>query len=99
MIKPLRILCSGLWVSLCCASVAHSIEKIDLFVVGDDPAYARYHIPGVTVTAQGTVLAWCEARNAESDWADIDILLRRSTDGGKSWSAAKSIAKLDEEKR
>ena len=99
MIKPLRILCFSLLLSLCCASVARSIEKIDLFVVGDDPAYARYHIPGVTVTAQGTVLAWCEARNAESDWADIDILLRRSTDGGKSWSAAKSIAKLDEEKR
>ena len=75
------------------------IEKIDLFVVGDNPAYARYHIPGVTVTARGTVLAWCEARNAESDWADIDILLRRSTDGGKTWSKPQSIASVPGEKR
>ena len=82
-----------------CASGEPPLEKIDLFVVGDDPAYVRYHIPGVTVTAQGTVLAWCEARSAESDWADIDILLRRSTDGGKTWSAAKKIVQLEGEKR
>ena len=82
-----------------CASADSPLEKIDLFVVGDNPAYARYHIPGVTVTAKGTVLAWCEARNAESDWADIDILLRRSTDGGKTWNNAKSIARVPGEKR
>ena len=82
-----------------CASGEPPLQKIDLFVVGDDPAYVRYHIPGVTVTAQGTVLAWCEARSAESDWADIDILLRRSTDGGKTWSPAKKIVQLEGEKR
>ena len=81
------------------ASGEPPLEKMDLFVVGDDPAYVRYHIPGITVTAQGTVLAWCEARSAESDWADIDILLRRSTDGGKTWSAAKKIVQLEGEKR
>ena len=71
------------------------IEKLDLFVSGEDPAYKVYHIPGVVVTAKGTVLAWCEARKRAagvSDWDDIRILLRRSTDDGKTWSAAKSIA-------
>ena len=71
------------------------IEKIDLFVAGDHPAYSLYHIPGVVVTAKGTVLTWCEARKRAagvSDWDDIRILLRRSTDDGKTWSAAKSIA-------
>ncbi len=82
-----------------CASGETLVKKIDLFVVGNDPAHARYHIPGITVTAQGTVLAWCEARSAESDWADIDILLRRSTDGGKTWSPAKKIVQLEGEKR
>jgi sialidase-1 len=38
------------------------LEKQDLFKTGDDPAYNIYHIPGVVVTAKGTVLAWCEAR-------------------------------------
>ncbi len=68
------------------------IEKQDLFKVGDDPAFNIYHIPGIVVTAKGTVLAWCEARKGGGDWSDIRILLRRSTDDGKSWSAPKSIA-------
>lgn len=71
------------------------IEKLDLFTVGEDPAYKLYHIPGIVVTAKGSVLAWCEARKRSagvSDWDDIRILLRRSTDDGKTWSAPKSIA-------
>ena len=97
--QGLRLIWASLLCGLSLSASAAEIEKIDLFVVGDSPKYARYHIPGVTVTARGTVLAWCEARSAESDWADIDILLRRSRDGGKTWSSPKSIAKLDGEKR
>ena len=71
------------------------IDKQDLFIVGENPAYSLYHIPGLVVTAKGTVLTWCEARKRAagvSDWDDIRILLRRSTDDGKTWSAAKNIA-------
>ena len=73
-------------------AAAPFIEKQDLFRVGDDPAHKRYHIPGIVVTAKGTVLAWCEARKTDGDWADIRILLRRSTDDGQTWSAPRSIA-------
>ena len=44
------------------------------------------------------MLAWCEARkhpSGVSDWDDIRILVRRSTDDGKTWSAPKSIADVD----
>ena len=68
------------------------VEKQNLFTVGDDPAYNIYHIPGIVVTAKGTVLAWCEARKGGGDWSDIRILLRRSTDDGKTWSAPQNIA-------
>lgn len=68
------------------------LEKQDLFRVGDDPTYNIYHIPGIVVTAKGTVLAWCEARQGGGDWSDIRILLRRSTDDGRTWSAPQSIA-------
>lgn len=69
-------------------------EKIDLFE-SDQAGYALYRIPGIVVTAKGTVLAYCEARkNANADWGHIDILLRRSTDAGKTWSAPQKIAGL-----
>lgn len=69
------------------------IEKIDLFTAGDH-GYRLYHIPGIVITAKGTVLAWCEARKKGGDWDQIDILLRRSTDEGKSWSEPKRIAEV-----
>ena len=67
------------------------IEKLDLFKAGDG-GYKVYHIPGIAVTAKGTVLAWCEARKKGGDWDDIHILLRRSADEGKTWGDPKSIA-------
>lgn len=73
------------------------LEKQALFTVGEDPAFQLYHIPGIVVTAKGTVLAWCEARKRSagvSDWDDIRILMRRSTDEGRTWSAPKSIANV-----
>ena len=68
------------------------LEKIDLFESGKD-GYALYRIPGLVVTAKGTVLAYCEARRTgKSDWDTIDIMLRRSTDGGKTWSPRQLIS-------
>lgn len=70
------------------------MEKQPLFQAGDH-GYKLYHIPGIVVTAKGTVLAWCEARKDGSDWDQIDILLRRSTDEGKTWSEAKKIVEVE----
>lgn len=68
------------------------LEKIDLFEAGTD-GYALYRIPGIVVTKKGTVLAYCEARRTgKSDWDTIDIMLRRSTDGGKTWSPRVQVA-------
>jgi sialidase-1 len=54
---------------------------------------SRYRIPGIVVTSKGTVLAYAEARkNDSADWGEIEIHLRRSTDGGKTWEPAKHIA-------
>ncbi|KRE82511.1 hypothetical protein ASG89_14745 [Paenibacillus sp. Soil766] len=53
--------------------------------------YEIYRIPGIVVTYDGTLIAYCEARKTTSDWADIDILMVRSTDGGQTWSAPVKI--------
>jgi sialidase-1 len=73
------------------------IEKLDLFTAGQG-GYKLYHIPGVVVTAKGSVLAWCEARKNGGDWDDIEVLLRRSTDDGRTWSESRSIAEVAEPK-
>ena len=49
--------------------------------------YKSYRIPALAVTKKGTVLAFCEGRRAGAgDSGAIEILLRRSTDNGASWS-------------
>lgn len=49
--------------------------------------YNTYRIPAIGVTNNGTVLAFCEGRkNGAGDSGDIDLLLRRSLDHGRSWS-------------
>ncbi|MBR5520245.1 MAG: exo-alpha-sialidase [Clostridia bacterium] len=48
-------------------------------------------IPGVVVTAKGTLLTVCEARNAVSDWAGIDLALLRSEDRGATWEEPRVV--------
>lgn len=60
---------------------------------GGEGGYATYRIPGIVVTERGTVLAYAAARRTTgSDWADTDIVMRRSTDGGRSLSPPVRIA-------
>ncbi len=57
----------------------------DLFEAGTG-GYETCRIPGLLATPRGSLLAWCEARKGgHHDWVDIDILLRRSDDGGRTW--------------
>jgi sialidase-1 len=54
--------------------------------------YASYRIPAVVRTADGAVLAFAEGRRGgSSDTGDIDIVLRRSTDGGCTWAALQLV--------
>lgn len=49
--------------------------------------YACYRIPAIVATVKGTLLAFAEGRkNGCSDTGDIDLLVKRSEDGGKTWS-------------
>jgi sialidase-1 len=58
----------------------------DLFVSGEG-GYAAYRIPSIVKTNGGTLLAFAEGRkNGRSDTGDIDLLVRRSTDGGLNWT-------------
>ncbi|REK11224.1 MAG: exo-alpha-sialidase [Planctomycetota bacterium] len=75
------------------------LEKTELYTAGEE-GYASYRIPALAVTAKGTLLALCEARKSgRGDWGPIDIMLRRSTDGGRTWSSRQKVAEVDTEHR
>jgi sialidase-1 len=67
-------------------------EQQTLFKSGEG-GYHTYRIPALIVTKNGTVLAFCEARRKNSsDLGDIDLVQRRSSDGGKTWSKMQVLA-------
>lgn len=67
------------------------LEKMDLFEAGKG-GHKLYRIPGIVATAKGSLLAYCEARKHTGlDWDEIEILVRRSSDGGKTWSDPKPL--------
>lgn len=66
-------------------------EEQDLFTSGTQ-GYDTYRIPALIATSRGTLLAFCEGRKTgAADAGDMDLLLRRSEDGGRTWSAPQVI--------
>jgi len=62
-------------------------EQQVLFKASQDPGYACFRIPAVVKTTEGTLLAFAEGRVLNcGDAADIDIVVKRSSDGGRTWS-------------
>jgi len=58
-----------------------------LFRASQDPGYACFRIPAVVRTNDGTLLAFAEGRILNcGDATDIDIVVKRSTDDGTTWS-------------
>lgn len=58
-------------------------EYSTIFTDGTD--YVSFRIPSITATADGTIVAFAEARAFLKDQAENDIVAKISTDGGKSW--------------
>ncbi|MFF3482327.1 exo-alpha-sialidase [Streptomyces sp. NPDC002701] len=62
-----------------------SVEVSVPFRAGQE-GYASFRIPAVVTTGEGTLLAFCEGRvGSRDDFGNIDIVLKRSTDGGLTW--------------
>ena len=86
-----------LLVSALNSTAAAEFSQVEVFRSGQD-GYHTYRIPALIVTKQGTLLAFCEGRrHAGSDSGDIDLLLKRSRDGGRTWSAAQKVADFDDD--
>ena len=55
--------------------------------VSGEKGYNTFRIPSIITAAHGSLLAFAEARReGAGDAGDIDLVLKRSHDGGNSWS-------------
>jgi sialidase-1 len=65
--------------------IVHLPEMQTIYQSGSATTHT-YRIPALLVSRQGTILAFAEARrNSGGDTANIDTVVRRSVDGGKTW--------------
>ena len=77
------------------AIATHAAESepsapVNVFTGGAE--YPAFRIPALLTTAKGTLLAFCEARASLGDHAKNKIVLKRSTDQGRTWGALQLIA-------
>ncbi|MFE3162178.1 exo-alpha-sialidase [Streptomyces sp. NPDC059224] len=72
------------WAATCKSAVPY---------VSGQGGYAQYRIPAAVRTRHGTLLAFAEGRHSTTgDSGDIDVVLRRSFDGGCSWGPLRVVA-------
>lgn len=65
---------------------AQTNTTTDIYLKSQD-GYACFRIPAIVKSKAGTLLAFAEARkNSCSDTGNIDLVVKRSEDGGKTWS-------------
>jgi len=81
--------------AVCClgaGAAAASVQESIPFRAGED-GYHTFRIPAIVCSAEGTLLAFCEGRrDSRSDSGDIDLVLRRSFDHGKTWGPLQVVS-------
>ena len=79
-------------VLLACTLRAASPAQAIVYRAGEG-GYHTYRIPALAVSRKGTLLAFCEGRReSAADSGNIDVVLRRSVDGGKTWGSIQTVA-------
>lgn len=83
--------CSGLVLLLASLAAAADLQRRDVFVSGQE-GYHTYRIPALVALPSGTLLAICEGRKtSRADHGDVDLVLKRSTDGGQTWGPVELV--------
>lgn len=89
--RKMQWLVVSLFVSFC----VHASDSIPVFTSGTD-GYKIFRIPAIISIPGGDILAFAEGRvHGGADFGDIDIVMKRSSDGGKTWSSLQKITDND----
>lgn len=90
------------WLIMVAASRAQrlgTIEPDTASIAVFDPKihpYSSLRIPALVVSKRGTLLAFAAGRiDSGSDWADMDLVMRRSNDGGNTWEPLQVVAQRE----
>jgi len=68
--------------------------KVPVFVSGKE-GYASFRIPSIIQLPNKKIIAFAEGRvNGAGDFGHVNIVMKTSVDGGKSWSALKKIVRF-----
>lgn len=82
-------------VGLFCIILAFCQEKVPVFVSGTE-GHKSFRIPAIVGLPNGHLLAFCEGRvNGAGDFGDINIVMKQSSDGGKTWTTLQTIVDAD----
>jgi sialidase-1 len=94
MKKVIRFFCIIILIVSSVKLVAQS--KAEPVYVSGNEGYKSFRIPAIIKAPNGDLLAFCEGRvNGAGDFGDIKIVLKRSNDNGKTWSALQIVASND----
>jgi len=77
-------------------AVLAQTTPVTVFESGKE-GHKSYRIPAIVNLKDGTLLAFAEGRvNNAGDFGDINIVLKRSTDDGKTWTAIQTVVDYDQ---
>ena len=80
--------------AVCCAAPSEPTHVMVFDAKAD--GFPSIRIPAVIVTKAGTLLAFAEGRAFPRDHAKNKIVMKRSTDGGKTWGQSAHGMKFDD---
>ncbi len=74
------------------AAAPPTLTQTELYRAGQD-GYHSFRIPALIATGTGTLLAFCEGRkNSRSDTGNIKLLVKHSSDDGRTWTPFQVVA-------
>ena len=74
--------------------VMADLPATDVFQAGQD-GYKVFRIPAIVKAANGDLLSYCEARQG-GDASEIDLVQKRSSDGGKTWGEIEVVQESED---